>query len=49
MKSVNEVVYLEVKFRADGRRDGELDRRIGSAMSAFGALKENVLEAKKIE
>ena len=38
VKSVNEVVYIEVKFSADGRMNGELDRRIGSAMSAFGAL-----------
>ena len=48
VKSVNEAVYVGVKFSADGRMDGELDRRIGSAMSAFGALKENVFGSKDL-
>ena len=48
VKSVNKVVYLGVKFSADGRMDGELDRRTGSAMSAFGALKENVFGSKEL-
>ena len=42
VKSVNETVYPGVKISADGRMEGELDRRIGSAMSAFGSLKKNV-------
>ena len=45
---MNEVVYLGVMFSANGRMDGELDRRIGSATSAFGALKENVFESKEL-
>ena len=48
VKSVNEAVYLGVKFSSEGRMDGELDRRIGSAMSAFGALRENVFGTKKL-
>ena len=47
LKSVNKVV-LGVKFSADGRMDGELDRRIGSATSAFEALKENVFGSKEL-
>ena len=31
-------MYLRVKFSADGRMEGELDRRIGIAVSAVGAL-----------
>ena len=42
VKSVNETVYPGVKISADGRMEGELDRRIGSAMSDFGSLKKNV-------
>ena len=38
VKSVND---------AGGRMNGELDRRIGSAMSAFGALKETVFGSKE--
>lgn len=39
MKSVNEAVYLGMKFSADGRMEVELDRRIGVAVSTLGALK----------
>ena len=38
MESAEEEVYLRVKFSADGRMEGELDRRIGIAVSAVGAL-----------
>ena len=31
-------MYLGVKFSAEGRMEGELDRRIGMAMSAVGAM-----------
>ena len=31
-------MYLRVKFSADGSMEGELDRRIGIAVSAVGAL-----------
>ena len=36
VKSVKEVVYLGVKFSADGVMEGQLDRRVGIAMSAVG-------------
>ena len=39
VESVKEVVYLGVKFSADRRMEGELDRRVSIAMSAVGALK----------
>ena len=39
MKTVNEAVYLGMKFSADGRMEVELDRRIGIMVSTFGALK----------
>ena len=48
VKSVNETVYLGVKISADGRMEGELDTRIGSAMSAFGSLKKNVFGSREL-
>ena len=39
MKIVNEAVHLGVKPSADRKFERELDRRNGSAMSVFGALK----------
>ena len=35
-------MYLGVMFSADGRMEGELDRRIGIAMSTVGALQKKV-------
>ena len=38
MKSMNEAMYLEATFSADGRMERELDTRIGIAMNTFEAL-----------
>ena len=35
-------MYLGVKFSEDGRMEGELERRIGMALSTFGAMKAKV-------
>ena len=48
VKSVNEAVYLGVKFSADGRMKRGLDRRNRVTMSAFGALKKNAFRSKKL-
>ena len=48
VKSANETVYLRVKISADGRMEGELDRRIGSAMSTFGSVKKNVFGSREL-
>ena len=37
-------MYLGVKFSEDGRLEGELERRIGIAMSTVGAMKAKVFE-----
>jgi len=42
VESVQEVVYLGIKFSADRRIEGELNRRIGISMSAVGALQKKV-------
>ena len=41
-------MYLGVKISADGRMEGELDRRIGSAMSSFRSLKKNVFGNREL-
>ena len=38
----SEAVYLGVKFSEDGRMEGELEKRIGMALSTFGAMKAKV-------
>ena len=48
VESVEEVVYLGVKFSTDGRMEGELDRRIGIAMSAEGAMQEKVFGSREL-
>ena len=45
VESVEEVVYLGVKFSAEGRMEGELDRRLSMPMSAVGAMQKKVFEA----
>ena len=45
---MNETVYLGVKISPDGRMEGELDRRIGSVMSAFGSLMKNVFGSREL-
>ena len=43
VESVEEVVYLGIKFSADGRMEGELNRRIAiHSMSAVGAFQKKV-------
>ena len=42
MENASEAVCLGVKFSDDGRMEGELERRIGIAMSTVGAMKEKV-------
>ena len=47
MGNVSEAVYLQlgVKFSEEGRMEGELERRIGIAMSTVGAMKAIVFES----
>ena len=40
MEHVSEAVCLGVKFSEDGRMEGELEKRIGIAMSTVRAMKE---------
>ena len=42
MENASEAVCLEVKFSDDGRMEGELERRIGNAMSTVRAMKKKV-------
>ena len=42
MENASEAVCLGVKFSDDGRMEGELERRIGIAMSTVRAMKEKV-------
>ena len=42
MENVSEAVCLWVKFNEDGRMEGELERRVGIAMSTVGAMKAKV-------
>ena len=42
LENASEAVYLGVKFSEDGRMEGELERRIGMALSTFGAMKAKV-------
>ena len=46
-ESIEEVVYLGVEFSADGRMEGELDRRIGIAKSAVGAMQKHAGKLSK--
>ena len=48
VESVEEVMYLGVKFSADGRMGLELDRRIGIAMSAVGASQKKVFGSMEL-
>ena len=41
---VSEAVYLGVKFSEEGRMEGELERRIGIAMSTVRAMRAIVFE-----
>ena len=45
---MKEVVYLEVKFSADGMMEGELDRRVGITTSAVGAVQKNVFGRREL-
>ena len=42
-------MYLRVKFSADGRMEGELDRRIGIAVSACGSTVEEGIWMQGVE
>ena len=42
MEDVREAVCLGLKFSEDGRMEGELERRIGIAMTTVGAMKAKV-------
>ena len=42
VENVREAVYLGVKFGEDRRMEGELERRVGIAMSNIGAMKAKV-------
>ena len=42
VENVREAVYLGVKFSEDGRMEGQLERRIGIAMSTVRAMKAKV-------
>ena len=48
VESVEEVVCLGVKYSADGRMEGELDRRIGMAMSVVGAMQKKVVGSREL-
>ena len=48
VESVEEVVCLGVKYSADGRMEGELDRRIGMAMSVVGAMQKKVVRSREL-
>ena len=48
VKSVKEVVYLGVKFSADGIMERERGRRDGIAMSAVGAMQRNVFGSREL-
>ena len=48
VKSMKEVVYLGVKLSADGRMEGELDRRVGIAASTVGAMQRNVFGSREL-
>jgi len=39
VENVSEAVCLWVKFTEDGRMEGELERRVGIAMSTVGAMR----------
>ena len=43
-----EVVYLEVRFSVDGRMEREVNRRIGMAMSAEGAMRKKVFGSREL-
>ena len=45
---MKEVAYLGVKLSADGRMEGELDRRVGHATSAVGAMQRNVFGSREL-
>ena len=42
MENASEALCLGVKFSDNGRMEGELERRIGIAMSTVGAMKKKV-------
>ena len=48
VKSAEEVVYLGVKISAGGRMEEKLDRRVGIAMSAVGAMQRNVFGSREL-
>ena len=48
VESVEEVVYLEVRFIADGRMERELNRRISMAMSSEGAMRKKVFGSREL-
>ena len=43
---MREAVYLGEKISEDGKMEGELERRIGIAMSTVGAMKAKYLETE---
>ena len=45
---MKEVVYLGVKFSVDRMMEGELDRRVGIATSAVGAVQKNVFGRREL-
>ena len=46
---MKEVTYLGVKFSADERMEGELDRRAGIATSAVGAIQRNIIGSRELK
>ena len=48
VESVEEVVYLEVRFIADGRMERELNRGISMAMSSDGAMRKKVFGSREL-
>ena len=48
VESVEKVVYLEIRFSADGRMEREVNRRIGMAMSAEGAMRKKVFGSREL-
>ena len=42
LENVREAVYLGMKLSEGGRMEGELERRIGIAMTTVGAMKAKV-------
>ena len=48
LKQAREIVYLGVRLSENGRMERELERRIGMAATAVGALREPVFGNKEL-